>query len=118
MVQYSQLRTATLRSVFAGAYVVSCCSHCAAVLSCIISAWRVVGGVRVVVPCGGTESSGTPLDTRFGKFDGQVTTAVTSCVACLPHLSGESEDFWHDNILGAGVIQSKNLTLAFYLFDM
>ena len=98
MVQYSQLRTATLRSVFAGAYVVSCCSHCAAVLSCIISAWRVVGGVGSSSRAAGRNFPGLHSILDLGCL------TVTSCVACLPHLSGENEDFWNDNILGAGVI--------------
>ena len=90
MVQYSQLRTATLRSVFAGAYVVSC-SHCALV-SYLLDVFSVLPGSSSRA-ARQYHISASPLDTRFGMFDGKVTTAVTSCVACLPHLSGENEDF-------------------------
>jgi len=94
MVQYSQLRTATLRSVFAGAYVVSCCGHCAAVLSCTLS---YLLGVFLMVSGSSSRAAGQNLPVlhsiRFGMFDGKVTTAVTSCVACLPYLSGENEAF-------------------------
>jgi hypothetical protein len=71
MVQYSQLRTATLRSVFAGAYVVSCCiivPRCYRV-SYLLGVLLAVSGRRPVRRDGIFRYS---LNTRFGMFDGDI----------------------------------------------